>query len=348
MEQTRYDYTGKTVFVGIDVHKKKYILSSRCEGQLIKRWSANASPEQITQQLKNYFRGAKIKTVYEAGFAGFMLHRHLVQNGMDNIVVNPASIEVAAGDKVKTDKRDATKMAVQHEAGRLRGIHIPSETQEMSRLLSRTRASLVKERTRIGQQIKSKLYQFGLIPRDDEHVINRKRVVYWMSQELPMELSVILKSLGRLWLEVREEIKNLEKKLQEQAQQQAPLELIYRSAPGIGAVAARELANELGDMKQFANERALFSFTGLTPCEYSSGDKRRLGHISRCGQSRTRRILIEAAWTAIRKDSVLAEAFSRIAKQAGPKRAIVAIARKLIGKIRSCFRAGVLYKLNHS
>ena len=98
-------------------------------------------------------------------------------------------------------------------------------------------------------------------------------------------------------------------------------------------------------MSQFSNERSLFSHLGLTPSEFSSGENRRQGHITRQGSSRLRWILTEAAWQAIRKDQKLAEDFERISTRAGKKRAIVAIARKLAGRIRACFRKGQLYDL---
>jgi transposase len=121
----------------------------------------------------------------------------------------------------------------------------------------------------------------------------------------------------------------------------------YRSVPGIGDVSSRELSNELGDMSQFHNERAIFKHTGLTPREFSSGEKTRQGHISGQGSSRLRWILTEASWIAIEKDPALRETFNRIALKRGKKRAIVAIARKLIGRIRACFRKGVSYELNY-
>ena len=106
------------------------------------------------------------------------------------------------------------------------------------------------------------------------------------------------------------------------------------------------LANELEDMKQFTNEKQLFSFTGLTPREYSSGEHKRQGHITRQGRSILRKTLLLAAWVAIKKDSALLKIFERISKTAGKKRAIIAIARRLIGRIRSCFINGCLYELN--
>jgi transposase len=123
------------------------------------------------------------------------------------------------------------------------------------------------------------------------------------------------------------------------------VEKIYRSVPGIGPISSRVLSNELGDLQRFSNERRLFSFTGLTPSEHSSGESVHKGHISRQGSSRIRKYLIEIAWRAIEKDPALKEIFERIAKTRGKKRAIVAIARKLIGRIRACFHQGSLYQL---
>ena len=150
-----------------------------------------------------------------------------------------------------------------------------------------------------------------------------------------------------LWLEFNQQITSFNNELKRQAED-SPVTLIYRSASGIGPVTAATLAVELGDMSQFKNEKALFSYTGLTPTEYSSGEQRRLGCISRQGNTRLRRVLIECAWVAIRKDKKLADDYKRISARRGKKRAIVAVARKLIGRIRAAVRRGELYKPGHS
>ena len=145
-----------------------------------------------------------------------------------------------------------------------------------------------------------------------------------------------------LWKSTNQEMKVLNEELKIQAQKDG-LEGTYRSIPGFGAMTARVLSNELGDMKEFPNERTIFSFTGLTPREYSTGDNRRLGHISRQGSSRLRATLVEAAWRAIRRDPALNQDFLRLANKIGKKRAIVAIARKLIGRARALFRKKEYY-----
>ena len=101
------DYTEKTVFIGIDVHKKTYSVTCICNKEVVKRDTLKASPTGLVEYLNKYFANAKIKTVYEAGFSGFVLHRYLLEQGIDSIVVHAASVEISARDRVKTDKRDS-------------------------------------------------------------------------------------------------------------------------------------------------------------------------------------------------------------------------------------------------
>lgn len=131
-----------------------------------------------------------------------------------------------------------------------------------------------------------------------------------------------------------------------QAHENSKLEEVYRSAPGIGAVTSRVLANELGDMSHFKTEDSLFSFVGLTPTEKSSGDSTRKEHISRQGNPRIRHALTEIALRAIGQDVALRAIYDRISGRAGGKRAIVAVARRIVGRIRACFAKNETWKLN--
>ena len=137
------EYTGKKIYLGIDVHKKTYALTALCEGQIAKRDTIAADPFLLINYCKKYFPGAEIESAYEAGFSGFHLHRILVSNNIKNFVVHAAGIEVASGDRVKTDKRDSLKIATQLSVGRLRGIYVPSVERENYRSLTRLRESLV-------------------------------------------------------------------------------------------------------------------------------------------------------------------------------------------------------------
>ncbi len=224
-------------------------------------------------------------------------------------------------------------------------IKIPSEEEELARLLSRGRSRLVDERVKIGHKIKSKLYQFGLIECDDERPMSLKWINELKENSFTYELKTIILTWVNVWLEINRQVEDLDKHLEKQAEQQKAMEDMYRSVAGVGPVTSRTLANELGDMQHFSSEKKLYSYTGLTPQEHSSGETRRLGHITRCGRSLIRKTLVEMAWRAIRIDGSLKEVFERIAKRAGKKRAIIAIARKMIGRIRACFASGELYKI---
>ena len=157
------NYTAKTIYLGIDVHKSTYSVTAICEGIVVKKATIQASPEGLVTFCKKYFVEGVIESAYEAGFSGFNLHRTLVKNGINNKVVHAAGIEVAIGDRVKTDKRDSLKIATQLAAGRLKGIHIPSEEREEKRALTRLRDTIVEHRTTIANQIKALLHQHGLI-----------------------------------------------------------------------------------------------------------------------------------------------------------------------------------------
>lgn len=341
----KISYAGKRISIGLDVHKSFYVACAVFEGAVVKKSRMPAEPENVIKFINRYFPGADVITCYEAGFSGFALHRELIGCGIPNLVVHPASIEVSSRDRVKTDKRDAEKMAKQLDANRLRSVRIPSIEQECRRTLTRTRQQIVSKTTAVRNQIRMRLLQFGLIPSSYRTALSMKfaRQVLAESVDNPL-LELSIESLLSIWRGLNGQQKELEKIMRRQAAKD-PVYAVWQSLPGIGIVSGLTLANELGDMSQFANERALFSFTGLTPSEHSSGNKVYRGHISRQGNAQLRHILVEAAWRAIRTDASLKEAFERIAARRGKKIAIVAIARKFVGRARAVFRSQNQYKL---
>ena len=349
MMSTKYDYTNKTVYIGIDVHKTTYVCVAICEGIIVKKDSLPAEPEKLVSYLKNIYKGSSTKTCYEAGFSGFHLHRYLVANEIDNRVIHPASLEVASRDKTKTDKRDAKKMAEHLYQNRIEGIYIPSIEQESERNLSRLRRTLVKMQGQTGNRIKSLLHTRGLIPLEDERIVGKK----WLAemeatikqQEFHPDFIYTYMAYKDEWLRLSETLREIKKKLVVKVDQDDGLRAIYKSAPGIGDIHCNEIADELGNMKQFKSEKSLYNFLGLTPSEYSSGEKIRQGNISRQGRSILRAILIEAAWVAIRKDNSLLTIFKRIEQTRGAKRAIVGVARRLAGRLRSCVLSGSIYQV---
>src|SRR5499433_1396302 len=150
-------------------------------------------------RLPRWFPGARIFSAYEAGFSGFVLHRALTTAGITNLVVNPASVAVAANDKVKTDRRDAKRLARDLADGRLRGIYVPTEAEELARLLPRTRAQLVAHRATLTRQIKAKLHQFGLITPTSRRLMSSRYLREIAAWKLPTELHVSLMLLADQW-----------------------------------------------------------------------------------------------------------------------------------------------------
>lgn len=339
------NYTAKTIYLGMDVHKKTYAVTAICDGQVVKRDTLRADPSILINYCKKYFPGAEIYSAYEAGFCGFHLHRCLMNEGINNIVVDAAGIEVAVADRVKTDKRDSLKLATHLSLGKLKGIFIPSIEQEDRRAVTRLRDTFVCERSRLACQLKALMYQYGLIGADDERIVSPKWIKELGALKLLPGLKFALSHYCSLWLHVNGKIGEIDQEITTQANQDGPTEMMYRSVPGIGPTSARVLANELGDMSQFNNERQLFSYMGLTPSEHSSGEHIRQGHITRQGRPLLRKILIQVAWKAIKLDNSLRTIYEQLSKRVGGRKAIVGIARKIIGRIRACFRTGELYRI---
>ena len=337
------DYTQKDVYIGIDVHKKTYSVAVICEEKVVKRDTLAAYPMQLVRYIKKYFKGARVHTAYEAGFSGFHLHRILELNGINNIVVHPASIKISARNKVKNDKRDALKIAKQLHDKDIQGIKVPSVEREHFRTVTRTRDSIMETRKRVGNQLKSLLFLHGQIAPDDDMKVCKTWIKKVMQLDVGEDIKYCVALYAQLWLDLDGKLQEILKKLHAQAARDEGIDTIYRAVPGIGALSARILANELEDMQYFSSEKKLFSYTGLTPSEHSSGEHKRQGNISRQGKPLLRKILVQVAWRAIRSDSRLSEVFERIAKKAGKRRAIVAIARKIIGCIRSCFASGEIW-----
>ena len=210
--------------------------------------------------------------------------------------------------------------------------------------MTRTRQQLIEERTAVKNKLRMKCHQWGLLAATDQRRMSHQLMKEMLEQSPAAEFRLVMEAYWQVWKTLESQIKKLDEELKQQAASD-PNEETYRSAPGIGPLGARVLSNELGDMSQFRNERQLFCYTGLTPSEHSSGDSVRKGHITRQGNSRVRWILCEAAWRAIRQDPALSVYFEQLYPRRGKKRAIVAVARKLIGRIRAAFRQNTFYQI---
>ena len=152
---------GKVVFCGIDVHRTHWIVCFYCDGEVVEKMRLHAKYPVLRHAfLSRYSSAREIRVVYEAGFSGFWLYRKLVADGYDCTVTPPNRVP-KSGDKVKTDKRDAEKLAQFLAAGVLKAVAVPSPRAEADRRIGRRRRQLVKEQTRSKNRIHSFLHLYG-------------------------------------------------------------------------------------------------------------------------------------------------------------------------------------------
>jgi transposase len=278
--------------------------------------------------------------VYEAGFSGFWLYRKLVADGYDCIVTPPNRVPKSS-DKVKTDKRDAEKLAQYLAAGILKAVAVPSPRAEADRRIGRRRRQLVRTQTRCKNQIHSFLHLHGHSKPDQTGTYWSKAYMEWLSRlEFECESdSFLIESLIDRYRSVRDELAKVTRQLRQLSRDPRYTDDFQRliALPGVGLITAMTFILELFDLPRFKKTTQFSSYLGLTPSQHSSGEHVRLGRITREGNTYLRHVLIESAWTVIRHDPHLRAKFYRIRAQ-GTKanKAIVAVARSLAIRLRRC------------
>ena len=335
------------VFIGIDVSRQKYaVCCYKGAEEIPYRFVTDANAKGLVTALKRKYRNNELFSVYEASYCGFELHRYLKGKGISNIVINPGSLAVQVRDKVKTDPRDAKKLAEQLRANMLRGIRIPSLEEETARQLPRTREQLLGQRRRTMVRVRMKLHQFNLLAKEHKGVLSLRAVKKLIQEGVPTELEQSIELLLKEWESLNQLISQANRYILAQAKKD-PLDEIYRSIPGVGIQTARILSTELGDMSQFPNERQLVGFVGLHPSQDTTAFNPHYGHITRQGSARLRQILTEAAWRAVKSDAKLKAVFERLASRRNSKKiAIVAVARKMLIIARACLKNRTCYGKN--
>jgi transposase len=328
---------GKDVFIGIDVHKEKWHVTARSAGEEVFHGSMLSEYQSLKKFLER-FKGCKVKVAYEAGPCGFGLYDRLSGDGIETVVAPPSLIPVESGNKVKTDKRDSRKLAKLLESNMLKKGYVLSEEDRANRELLRTRRQLMEHRSDVMRQIKSKLLFHGIKSPFPQRQSWTRRYVRWL-KELHFEHEVVRVSFNTL-LDLYEylgsQVMRISKEVIALSQSDKYGEKIklLRSVPGIGLLIGMELLVELADIERFKTADEIASFMGLTPSEYSTGQYVRQGRITRCGNTRARVCLVESSWHLIMKDPCLRAKYMKLKYRRGAKRAIIAIARNLIIRIR--------------
>jgi transposase len=327
---------GKEVFIGVDVHKESWHVTARVDEEEVFHGRI-PSQYHALRRLLDYFKDCGVKVAYEAGPCGFWLHDRLSQDGIEVIVVPPSLIPVESGNKVKTDKRDSRKLAKLLESNMLKRVYVLSEEDRADRELLRTRRQVLEHRSDVARQIKSKLLFHGISsPFATERWT--KGYIRWL-RELTLGrkvLKVSFESLIELYEYLTEHLIKINQEVIELSRSRKYLHKvkILKSVPGIGTLVGMELLVELSEMERFRSADELASYIGLTPSEYSTGQYVRQGRITRCGNKRVRTCLVESSWIFIQKDPLMRLKYNQLKQFKGAKRAIIAIARRLIIRIR--------------
>jgi transposase len=290
------------VVVGLDVHKASIRLAAVRAGELIDERTLPYDVEAVERALS---RWPAVRVCYEAGPTGFGLYRHLVRAGIDCVVVAPGLVPSRPGERVKTDRRDARKLARLHAGGLLDAIWVPDPDLEALRDLVRAREDARLDRMRDRHRLsKFVLRHDRRIPGRSWGVARRK----WLGDqrfEHPAQQHAFQSYVHTLDL-VDRRVEVLERQIAALAVEGPWAQLVakLRCLRGIETLTAVGLVCEIGDFHRFRHAEELASFVGLVPSEHSSGEKRRPGSITKAGNSHARRLLVEAAWHARRPPKV--------------------------------------------
>lgn len=334
---------GKEIFVGLENSKKTWKLAVRCDRMMIHRVSMEAKYSVLIRFLRNKFPECTIHLIYEAGFRGFNLFDRLTEDGIDCVVVPPHLVTEPKVNRVKTDKRDANRLALVLVNY---GCHVPDKERREDRQVSRTLVGIQKDIVRTRNRTRKLLDFHGIGASLSESWTRRGFEALKglsVSDPLRASIAVLLAQLEQLW-DHQTTLRAYLRTLCHKEGYRKSFE-VARSLPGIGLFTAIRLILELGeDLTYCESGKKIASFVGLTCSEYSTGETERKGRITGMGSGFIRSTLIENSWVAIRKDPALLAKFTRVWRTGGSKKkAIVAVARMLIVRLRSCVVAGTLY-----
>jgi transposase len=348
-------------FVGLDVHKDSITVAvaeadggpGQVVGQVPNEWAA------LQKVLKRLGTAKQLRVCYEAGPTGFGLARRLLAEGIDCLVVAPSLIPVRQGCRIKTDRRDAVKLAQFLRSGDLVAVAIPAPETEALRDLVRAREDAAQAERKTRQQLDKFLLRHERIWSGATKWTQRHWA--WIRQQTFAE--PILAEVRQQYVEAVESaafrVHELNGRLEVLVETSPlrPLVVALMALRGVRLVTAVTLAAEIGDFGRFLEPRRLMAFVGLVPSEQSTGSKRRQGSITRTGNRHVRWIITEAAWNyrfpprlsrdLAQRRSAVSPAVRAIAEKAEqrlyrrflrllqrgktPNKVVTAVARELLG-----------------
>lgn len=346
-------FEGQPIYVGIDYHKKSWKVTIMGKEFEHKSMSRDPDADQLVAYLKHNFPGADYKAVYEAGFSGFKSQRKLKELGVDCIVIHPADVPTSGKDRQqKTDKADSRKLAKMLRSGEFEGVHVPDEELEADRALLRQRYRISKDLTRQKNRVKSLLFQFGIrIPdrfTDSQSRGWSKNYMEWL-KDLPEgsgEMRTVVRNYVVTGMQIKKQLTNITRQVRDLAKKERYRKnyVLLVSVPGIGLVCGMVLLTQLGDLGRFKSLDELCNYVGLVPSMHGSGERMVTGKLARRGRKELKVMLIEAAWVAIRQDPAMMVRFNELRKRMNKNKAIIRIAKNLLGRIRYVIRHQMAYE----
>ena len=295
-------HQSSTLYLGMDVHKESIAVayvSKDHDAEVVSLGTIGTRQCDIDQLVRKLQSKAKhLVFVYEAGPCGDWLYRYLTKKGYACWVVAPSLIPKKAGDRVKTDRRDAVQLARLVRSGALTPVYVPTVEDEAIRDLSRAREDIIGDR----KAAKFRLQAFLL--RQDIRYTGRATWgpahLRWLSEVVcptPAQ-QIVFQEYVRAVTEHTERLQRLEQELHDHVQtwRLQPVVEALQALRGVQFTVAVTLVAELGDLTRFQNPRQLMKYLGLIPSEYSSGERRRQGSITKAGNTHARRALLEGAW----------------------------------------------------
>jgi transposase len=258
--------------------------------------SESATIRRFVERLR---RQGPVACCYEAGPCGFELQRALTAHQIPCDVIAPALIPRRAGDRIKTDRRDAGQLAILYRAGALTAIHIPTAQEEAARDLLRCREDIRADLLRARHRLSKFLLRHGRRFTATKKAWSKRHDTWLRAQTWPI---AALDQTHRAYLRAVDEVLARLRDVETDLRALLTLEPLQhrvqrlRCFRGIDDLTALTIAAELGDPRRFATAPSLMAFVGLVPSEHSSGSKRAQGAITKTGNAHLRRVLVESAW----------------------------------------------------